>query len=159
MFDTIGLRGKSSISPFIYKSIKNKYEQENNNRLFSFDVLFTRDHKKINSIVFRKDTHGYLYLDWESISPISWKQGTLKSLISRAYMICCNQSLLEKELKHLKHDFDKKIGYRLWLINQVIETVKESINTEFISANQLDIAEANNEKLHPLTLPYVCPKR
>ena len=82
MFDNIGLRGKSSISPFIYKSIKNKsisiiyiyiyiyiykYEQENNNRLLSFDVLFTRDHKIINSIVFRKDAHDYLYLHWESI--------------------------------------------------------------------------------------------
>ena len=74
-------------------------------------------------------------------------------------MICCNESLLEKELKHLKHDFDEKIGYRLWLINQVMETVKESTNTEFISANQLDIVEANNDKLNPLTLPYLCPKR
>ena len=74
-------------------------------------------------------------------------------------MICCKESLLEKELKHLKHDFDEKIGYRLWLINQVKEKVKESTNTEFISANQLDIVEANNDKLHPVTLLYLCPKR
>ena len=65
-----------------------------------------------------------------SFSPISWKRGTLKSLISGAYIICSNQSLQEKELKHLKNTFPKKNGYYLWIINQVMETVKETINTK-----------------------------
>ena len=69
-------------------------------------------------------------------------------------MVCCNQSLLEKELKHLKNTFHKKNGYPLWMINQVMETVKETINTETISTNQLDTLEANNDKLHSLILPY-----
>ena len=46
----------------------------------------------------------------------------------------------------------------LWMINQVIETVKETTNTENILTNQLDILEANNDKLHPLILPYADPK-
>ena len=57
-------------------------------------------------------------------------------------MICSNQSLLEKELDHLKNAFHKKNGYPLWMINQVIETVKETINTENISRNQLNVLEA-----------------
>ena len=57
-------------------------------------------------------------------------------------MICSNQSLLEKELDHLKNAFHKKNGYPLWMINQVIETVKEIINTENISRNQLNVLEA-----------------
>ena len=73
-------------------------------------------------------------------------------------MICSNQSLPEKELKHLKNTFHKKNGYPLWMINQVMETVKETINTETISANQLGTLEANNDKLHSLTLPYAGPK-
>ena len=44
------------------------------------------------------------------------------------------------------------------MISQVIETVKETMNTENISANQLDILEANNDKLHSLILPYAGPK-
>ena len=36
-------------------------------------------------------------------------------------MICSNQSLLEKELEHLKNAFRKKNGYPLWMINQVME--------------------------------------
>ena len=59
-------------------------------------------------------------------------------------MICSNQSLLEKELEHLKNAFHKKNGYPLWMINQVMETLKETINTENVSTNQLDILESNN---------------
>ena len=31
----------------------------------------------------------------------------LKSLISKAYMVCSNETPLEKELTHLKHGFQK----------------------------------------------------
>ena len=58
----------------------------------------------------------------------------------------------------LKNVFHKKNGYPLWMINQVMETVKETINTENISTNQLDIVEVNNDKTHPLMVPYANPK-
>ena len=45
------------------------------------------------------------------------------------------------------------------MINQVMETVKETINTKNISTNQLDILEANNDKSCSLILPYAGPKR
>ena len=105
-----------------------------------------------------KNTFNYPCLHWDLFSPISWKRGKLKSLISRGYVICSNQGLLEKELKHLKNTFHKKNGYPLWMINQVMETVKETINTETISTNQLGTLEANNNKLHSLILPYAGPK-
>ena len=44
-------------------------------------------------------------------------------------MICYNRSLLKEELEHLKNAFHKKNGYPLWMINQVMEKVKETINT------------------------------
>ena len=40
------------------------------------------------------------------------------------------------------------------MINQVMETVKETINTETILTNQLGTLEANNDILHSLILPY-----
>ena len=75
--------------------------------LFSMFYFF-RNHEKINTTVFSKDTNNGFYLHWETFSPITWKQGTLKFLINRVYMIRSNQSLLEKELKHLKNAFHKK---------------------------------------------------
>ena len=147
-----------SVLNSFHDNVKFSYEQENNKRLPFLDDLFIRDDEKINTTVFRKDTYNDLYLHWDSFSPISWKRGTLTSLISRAYMICSNQSLLGEELKHLKNTFHKKNGYPLWMINQVIETVEEIINTETISTNQLGTLEANNDKLYSLTLPYAGPK-
>ena len=46
-------------------NIKFTYERENNNRLPFLDVLFIRDYEKINTTVFRKDTHNERYLHWE----------------------------------------------------------------------------------------------
>ena len=44
------------------------------------------------------------------------------------------------------------------MINQVIKTVKETVNTETISTNELGTLETNNDKLHSLILPYAGPK-
>ena len=62
-----------SVPNLFHDNIKFTYEEERNNRLPFLNVLFMRDHEKINIIIFRKDTHNYLYLHWESFSPISWK--------------------------------------------------------------------------------------
>ena len=76
-----------SILNSFHDDLKFTYEQENNNTLPFLDVLFIRDDEKINTVVFRKDTPNDLYIHRELFSPISWRLGTLKSLISRAYMI------------------------------------------------------------------------
>ena len=81
-------------------------------------LLYIRDGEKLSPTAYRKDTHNDLYLHWNSFTPVSWKRGTLKSLISRAYMVCSNETLLEKELKHLKHVFHKINGYAWWVIGQ-----------------------------------------
>ena len=101
------------------ENVKFVYEEKQNTTLPFLDVLFIRDGEKLNTTVYRKDTHNDLYLHWNSFTPVSWKRGTLKSLISRAYMVCSNKTLLEKELKHLKHVFHKINGYPWWVIDQV----------------------------------------
>ena len=54
--------------------------------------------------------------------------------------------------------FHKKNEYPLWMINQVMETVRVTTNTRNISTKQLYILDSNNDKLHPLILPYAGPK-
>ena len=83
-----------SVLDSFHKNIKFTYEEEQNNTLPFLDVLFIRDGEKLNTTVYRKDVHNDLYLKKNLFTPISWKRGTLKSLISRAYMICSNQTLL-----------------------------------------------------------------
>ena len=88
-----------------------RWSSEENNTLPFLNVLFIRNGVKPNTAVYRKDTHNDLYLHWNLFTPVSWKRGTLKSLISRGYMVCSNETLLEKEFKHLKHVFHKINGY------------------------------------------------
>ena len=51
-----------SILNSFHDNIKSTYEQENKNRLAFSRCFFTRDHEKVNTTVFGKDTHNDLYL-------------------------------------------------------------------------------------------------
>ena len=59
-------------------------------------MLLMRNHNDITATVYRKESNSDVSLDWDSLTPISWKKGTLKTLVERSYVICSTQSLLEK---------------------------------------------------------------
>ena len=65
-----------------------------------------------------------MYLHWDCLTPISWKRGTQKTLVERAYLICSTPRLLEKELTHLRTVFRNTKGYPNWIISQVFEQIK-----------------------------------
>ena len=62
-----------SVRNLFHENIKFTHEQWINNRLPFLDVLFTRDHEKINTTVFKKDTHNDRYLQWQLLLTNSWK--------------------------------------------------------------------------------------
>ena len=70
------------------------YEAENNNMLPFLDVLLIRKNNSIDTTVYRNPTNSHVYLKWNSFSPKSWKRGTLKTIIKRAYIICLTTDLL-----------------------------------------------------------------
>ena len=78
----------------------------------------------------------------------------MKSLISRAYIVCSNETLLEKELKRLKHVFHKINGYPWWVIDQVSTSFQENINKSKSSEHYPDTSEQPVEKMYSLILPY-----
>ena len=65
-------------------------------------------------------------------------------------MVCSSETLLEKQLKHLKHVFHKINGYLWWIIDQV----NKSNNSEHYT----NTSEQPAEKMHSLLLPYAAPK-
>ena len=81
------------------------YEKENNNKLLLLDVLFIRIGTRLDATVYRKDTHNYLYLYWDAFIAINWKQGTLRTLVNRASLICSSKELLHKKLAYLRLAF------------------------------------------------------
>ena len=111
---------------WLYSNIRFIYEKENNSQLPFLDVLFIRNETHLDTTVYRKDTHNDLYLHWDAFAPVSWKRGTLRTLINRAYLICSNKELLHKELAYLRSIFLKKNGYHLSTIKQLMKEIEES---------------------------------
>ena len=70
------------------------YEAENNNMLPFLDVLVIRKNNSIETTVYRNPTNSHVYLKWNSFSSKSWKRGTLRTIIKRAYIICLTTDLL-----------------------------------------------------------------
>ena len=72
------------------------YEKENSSQLPFLDVLFIRNGTHLDTTVYRKDTHNDLYLYWDAFAPVSWKRGTLRTLVKRAYLVCSRKNYYTK---------------------------------------------------------------
>ena len=65
-------------------------------------------------------------------------------------MVCSNETLLEKEIKHLKHAFHKINEYPWWIIDQVSTSIQENINKSKSSEYYPDASEQPVGKMHSL---------
>ena len=65
-----------------------------------------------------------VYIHWEAFAPVSWKTGTLKGLIRRAFVICSTDESREKEISHLKRIFKELNGYPSQIIHDCIQEVQ-----------------------------------
>jgi len=144
-----------SILNSFHGNIQFTYEVEQDGKIPFLDVNVINNNGLVETTVYRKPTNTELYLHWESFAPITWKRGTVKTLVRRAYTICSNSDHLNNELKHLKHVFTKINGYPLWIINQVFQEIKDTYNNRIINESSQNVANNNeNEKKHLLILPY-----
>ena len=95
-----------------HRNIQFTYEVETDSKISFLDVLVIRDSSNnINTTVYRKSTNNDIYLNWESFAPDKWKRGTLKTLTKRAYDVCSNQELLQKELNYIEKVFRANNNY------------------------------------------------
>ena len=67
-----------------YPNIKFTYEIENNSHLLFLDVLFLRNGTHLNATAYRKNTNNDQYIHWNALAPISWRRGTLRTLVNKA---------------------------------------------------------------------------
>ena len=45
-----------------------------------------------------------MYLHWNSIGTRTWKRGTLRTILIRAYKVCSTEELLQNELKQIEEE-------------------------------------------------------
>ena len=148
-----------SVLSNFHPKIKFTYEMEVESKLAFLDILLHRDGHDIITTVYRKVTNNDVYLNWSSFCPREWKQGTFRSLVQRAYIICSSSHLLKEELKHLEDVFVMKNNFPIWVVKKILKEEKEKIdNRNNADKNkhtiQTDVKFESKDKSHLLLLPY-----
>jgi hypothetical protein len=85
--------------------LKFTMEKEENGCLAFLDMMIMRKDGKLETKVYRKDTHTQRYIHWRSNHPKNVKSGVVKTLTHRAHEICDSKEDLITELKLLEDTF------------------------------------------------------
>ena len=84
-----------------------------------------------------------MFIYWDLFSRNSWKVGTLKTLLLRAFVVCPTEQLLHKEIEHLQNVFHHTNAYQL-----VIQNVISKFNEEFApSAQSVTVTESHQDDI------------
>ena len=60
------------------------------------DVLLCRNGRELTTTVYRKKTNNDIYLNWNAFAPVSWKRGTLRTLVQRPHLVCLKEDLFKR---------------------------------------------------------------
>ena len=125
------------------KNIKFTKEEEHDNKLAFLDILLTKtDDGKLNTQVYRKNTHTDQLLNYNSNYPTQHKISCIRTLFNRIYTHCNTEQSKQKERKYLYSTFYKN-DYPRHFINKVLSRKKQT--------NMEQPTEAKTR----ITLPYI----
>ena len=134
------------------------YELENAGKLSFLDILVIRQkNNRFETTVYRKNTNTDIYLNWLSHAPNTWKRGTLKVLINRAYTLCSTDYHLKEELRYLEKVFVERNNYPRWLVKQMMKKVLDeqtNRNVPNVTINLPNEDSHRSIKTPLISLPY-----
>ena len=96
-----------------HKNLNFTLEEEIDGKIAFLDALLVRNNHFMDTTVYRKKTSTDIYLNWNSFRPNSWKWGTLKTIVTRAFEICSIDNSLEEEIEYIRAAFYHQNNYRL----------------------------------------------
>ena len=130
-----------------HSDIKFTHEMEQDRCIPFLDVWVRRqDNGSFTTSVYRKKTSSDIYINWESYAPRTWKIGTLHGLLQRAFMICSNETEVEKEIKYLSNVFEKVNGYPNKVIQSTIAKVRNKNATESLAEQPTETDSTTEEE-------------
>jgi hypothetical protein len=118
-------------------------EEEENNSLPFLDVLVTKNGNRLQTSVYRKQTHTDRLLDYSSYHPLCHKKSVVKSLWDRAKTICSNDHLLKDEQSYLKSVFNIN-GYSNKVIYKWTQEQQRENNTNDDLSKRISIPYIKN---------------
>ena len=129
-------------------------ESESKGTLPFLDLLLCRNGGELTTTVYRKKTNNDIYLNWNAFAPVSWKRGTLRTLVQRAYLVCSTETYLKEELTHLEKVFIEKNNQPKYVIKQICTQVKEEHKNRNYNNNIKNSIEVPIERKREVTLTY-----
>ena len=119
-----------------HKNIEFTFNNENDNKILFLDVLILRNSSFTETTVYRKLTYNDIYLRWDSFLSNNWKLVTLKTFLLRAFVICFNKQLLNKEIEHILNVFRHSDGYPKSVFQNVISKNKHEQSTPSVKITE-----------------------
>ena len=86
----------------LHPNIKFTIEEEEDASLPFLDILLTRGNDRLTTAVYRKATHSGVYTHYTSFVPYYLKLQLIRTLLHRAYEICCSHELLHREFERIR---------------------------------------------------------
>ena len=138
-----------------HENIKFTYEKEIDGTISFLDVKVLKNADgSFDTDIHRKGTDTNVYLNWKSFSPNTWKIGTLKGLIRRAFVICSTDAYKNKEIAFLKDVFIRINGFPSKVVNRTVHEIKSKIIAENQpTVDRPDVVQTNEEEE---CNPYIC---
>ena len=124
-------------------------------------MLLCGNGRELTTAVYRNKTNNNIDLNSNAFAPVNWKQGTLRTLVQRSYLVSSTETYLIEELTHLEKAFVEKSNYPKYVIKQVFTQAKEeqkSINYNNNMKNSATVPitlENKSEIRHLLTITYL----
>ena len=117
------------------------FEEEDKGTLHFLDVLIQRKGNSVVTTIFGKPTNSDIYLNWNTFASDTWKRGTLKKLLKRAYIVYSTNELLQKELKYLVKVFHETNNCPHYVFKQILKQVQDEQNQQNINVPTVAIAD------------------
>ena len=104
-------------------------EIEENNSISFLDIKISRDNNRFLTSVDRKPTFSGVFTNFDSYIPLSYKSGSISSLLYRAFKLCSNFDIFQQEITFLKVIF-KRNGYPSNFIDKCVKTILDKMFIE-----------------------------
>ena len=144
-----------------HPNIKFTCEKETGDTISFLDVkVLKKPDGTFNTDIHRKKTDTNVYLNWKSFAPKTWKIGTLKGLIRRAFVVCSTEEFQNKEIYFLKNVFVKMNGFPSKIVNKALNDVKTKMqnNIPVVENAVSDLVQnvVTDPQNNQIVTPYIC---
>jgi len=139
----------------LHPSIKFTMDVEQDGKLNFLDTVVDKSNCSFNLDMYRKPTFTGQYVHWDSLIPLCYKIGLVKSLLCRAYHICTGWQRIKREFDFIRTCLNRN-GYPYRVVDQCIDSFLASKDSNDDNTSNETETQTTVEKLKVfIKLPFL----